>query len=161
MPAELSIRTQLNPADINEIVRYHDEYYAANYGFNHDFGKYVEGPLMDFFQRNSPDEGIWLLDEGRVLKGCVALVKNSDEEAQLRWFYVDESIRGQGYGQKLMNFLITFAVERHYQRIILWTVSLLEEARRVYERNGFELEEEIASRIWGQELVEQKFVKTI
>jgi GNAT superfamily N-acetyltransferase len=89
------------------------------------------------------------------------LVRNSEEEAQLRWFYVDETLRGQGFGQQLMNFLITFAVEKQYQRIILWTVSLLDEARRVYERNGFQLEEEIASRIWGQDLVEQKFVKQI
>ena len=154
-----TLRTRLMPADIGEIVRYHDEYYAANYGFNHDFGRYVLGPLTDFFERNSPDERIWLLEDKSGLKGCVALVRNSDAEAQLRWFYVYESLRGQGFGQKLMNFLITFAVEKQYQRIILWTVSLLDDARRVYERNGFVLEEEIASRIWGQDLVEQKFVK--
>ena len=161
MHDNLHFRTLLNPADIIEIVRYHDKYYAANYGFNHDFGRYVFGPLTEFFERNSPDEGIWLLEDNSGLKGCVALVRNSEEEAQLRWFYVDETLRGQGFGQQLMNFLITFAVEKQYQRIILWTVSLLDEARRVYERNGFQLEEEIASRIWGQDLVEQKFVKQI
>lgn len=161
MHDNLHFRTRMNPADISKIVRFHDEYYAANYGFNHDFGRYVLGPLTEFFERNSPDEGIWLLEDQSGVKGCVALVRNSDEEGQLRWFYVDESLRGKGYGQQLMNFLITFAVEKHYQRIILWTVSLLDEARRVYERNGFLLEEEITSRIWGQDLVEQKFVKTI
>jgi len=156
-----AIRTRLNPSDISEIVRYHDEYYAANYGFNHDFGRYVLGPLTEFFERNSPDERIWLLENQSGLKGCVALVRNSDEESQLRWFYVDESLRGQGYGQQLINLLITFAVEKNYQRIILWTVSLLDEARRVYERNGFKLEEEHLSQVWGKELLEQKFVKTI
>jgi RimJ/RimL family protein N-acetyltransferase len=57
--------------------------------------------------------------------------------------------------------LIDFATENGYKRIILWTVSLLEDARRVYERNGFALEEELVSNIWGKELVEQKFVKRL
>lgn len=156
---EIWINEELSPDNISEIVRYHNEYYAENYGFNHDFGKYVESPLLEFYQRKCPDEHIWLLHDHSVLKGCVALVKNSDEEAQLRWFYVDESFRGQGYGQKLMDLLLLFAAGKKYRRIILWTVSLLEAARKVYERNDFVLAEEHEIFIWGQNLVEQKFVK--
>ena len=95
------------------------------------------------------------------LKGCIALTRVSDEEAQLRWFYVDESLRGLGHGQNLINRLIKFAEEMNYQRIILWTVSLLGEARRLYEKNGFVLEEEHETKIWGSELVEQKFAKRL
>jgi len=157
----MHIRNGLLPGDIERIVRYHDEYYAERYGFNHDFGKYVEGPLIELYDRNSPKERIWLVEEHGALKGCIALARVSDEEAQLRWFYVDESLRGRGYGQKLINLLIGFAVEKNYQRIILWTVSLLDEARRVYERNGFVLEEEHKTKIWGSELVEQKFTKRL
>jgi len=157
----MHIRNELLPGDIERIVRYHDEYYAERYGFNHDFGKYVEGPLKEFYTRNSPKERIWLLDNEDELKGCIALARVSDEEAQLRWFYVDESLHGQGYGQKLINLLIGFAVEKNYQRIILWTVSLLEEARRVYERNGFVLEQEHRVNMWGRELVEQKYAKRL
>lgn len=157
----INIRTRPILADIKEIVRYHDVYYAENYGFNHDFGKYVEGPLTEFYNRNSSEEGIWLLEDKSGLKGCVALVRVSAEEAQLRWFYVDESLRGRGLGQTLMNLLTAFAVEKQYKRIILWTVSLLDEARRVYERNGYVLEEEHKSLIWGQELLEQKYFKAL
>lgn len=161
MIPDLPVRTVLLPGDIEAIVRYHDEYYAEHYGFNHEFGIYVEGPLTEFYNRASPLERIWLLGDQVTLAGCIALVRNSEEEAQLRWFYVDESIRGRGYGQKLIELLISFAVEQNYRRIILWTVSLLDEARSVYERNGFFLEEEHETKIWGQELVEQKYVKTI
>jgi len=157
----IHIRIHLLPDDIEKIVRYHDEYYADHYGFNHDFGKYVEGPLSEFYARNSRDERIWLLDDQTGLKGCIALTRVSDEEAQLRWFYVDESLRGLGHGQNLINRLIKFAEEMNYQRIILWTVSLLGEARRLYEKNGFVLEEEHDTKIWGSELVEQKFAKRL
>lgn len=58
-----------------------------------------------------------------------------------------------------MDLLIRFAVERQYRRIILWTVSLLAEARRLYEKNDFTLVEEHNSDIWGMRLVEQKFEK--
>jgi GNAT superfamily N-acetyltransferase len=157
----IHIRNELLTGDIEKIVRYHDEYYADHYGFNHDFGKYVEGPLIEFFTRNSPKERIWLLEEHGAVKGCIALARMSDEEAQLRWFYVDESLRGQGYGRKLIKLLIGFAVEKKYQKIILWTVSLLEEARRLYEKNGFVLSEEHSTLIWGRALVEQKFLKRL
>lgn len=157
----IHIRNELLIGDIEKIVRYHDEYYADHYGFNHDFGKYVEGPLMEFFTRNSRDERIWLLDDQTGLKGCIALTRVSDEEAQLRWFYVDESLRGLGHGQNLINRLIKFAEEMNYQRIILWTVSLLGEARRLYERNGFMLEEEHCVTVWGRDLVEQKFLRRL
>ena len=157
MTSGIQIRNELLPGDIEKIVRYHDEYYAEHYGFNHDFGKYVEGPLTEFFVRKSPRERIWLLEDQAGLKGCIALARVSEEEAQLRWFFVDESIRDQGYGQQLISLLIGFATERNYRKIILWTVSLLEEARRLYERNGFALEEEHETEIWGRLLIEQKF----
>lgn len=159
MGTEIHIRTELLPDDIERIVRYHDEYYAEHYGFNHDFGRYVQVPLTQFLERKSGNEAIWLLEDGDGLKGCIALAMVSGIEAQLRWFYVDESLRCQGFGQKLMNLLIDFAIQKKYQRIILWTVSLLEEARRIYERNGFILEEEHETTIWGCKLVEQKFAK--
>lgn len=149
------------PGDIRKIVVYHDEYYAEHYGFNHDFGKYVEGPLMEFFNRESPVERIWLLEDQAGLMGCIALAGVTAEEAQLRWFYVDESLRGQGHGQNLISLLIDFAIENNYQRIILWTVSLLEEARRLYERNGFVLVEEHETHLWGKTLVEQKYAKIL
>ncbi len=161
MIEDVSIRTNLIEADIGKIVRYHNDYYFENYGFNHDFGRYVEGPLTEFYMRNSPRERIWLLQDEEGIMGCIALARVMNDEAQLRWFFVDEKLRGKGYGQKLINLLICFAVETNYKRIVLWTVSLLEEARKIYERNGFILEEEHSSLIWGKELVEQKYVKQL
>lgn len=161
MIGELHIISVLEAGDLESIVHYHDAYYAENYGLNHDFGRYVDGPLTEFYNRKSPGERIWLLKNECGIKGCIALTRITEVEAQLRWFYVDESLRSQGWGQKLIDLLISFAEERHYCRIILWTVSLLLEARHLYEKNGFILEEEHESLIWGKELVEQKFTKVL
>jgi GNAT superfamily N-acetyltransferase len=161
MSDNLKIRNDMAISDIGKIVRYHDEYYSENHGFNHDFGRYVEGPLTELYHRNSPDERIWLLERNDELMGCIALARVSAGEAQLRWFFVDGSIRGKGYGQKLINLLVSFAVERRYSRIILWTVSFLDDARRLYEKNGFVRVEEHKSALWGREVVEEKYLRRL
>lgn len=151
-------RSIVRTADIEAIVRYHTEYYNRTYGFNHEFGQYVRRPLTELVDRASPRERVWLIgDEGNVL-GCVALAEVSVEISQLRWYYVDESLRGHGLGGRLMTALIEFAREQGYSQIILWTVSLLEEARRMYERHGFTLREEFTHTLWGMELTEQKYL---
>jgi GNAT superfamily N-acetyltransferase len=151
-------RSKISNPDIEEIVRYHAEYYNQTYGFNHEFGEYVRKPLTELVDRASPRERIWLIGEEGSVQGCVALAEVSAEIGQLRWYYVDESVRGRGLGSRLMTELIVFALEQGYRRIILWTVSLLEEARRMYERHGFVIEEELTHTVWGMELTEQKYV---
>jgi GNAT superfamily N-acetyltransferase len=157
-PQEILIRSDITPADTEAIVYFHSDYYARRYGFNHEFGEYVREPLNQLLERNSPRERIWLLDHGGQVKGCIALAMVSAEVSQLRWYYVDESLQGLGFGNQLISMLIRFAREQGYHQVILWTVSLLEEARKMYERHGFRLDEEITHEVWGRELTEQKFL---
>ncbi len=42
----------------------------------------------------------------------------------------------------------------------LWTFRGLDAARRLYEANGFALVEEQPGRQWGEEVIEQRFVRT-
>ncbi len=158
MQSTPNLRSIISAADIDAIVQYHADYYNRNYGFNHEFGEYVRKPLTELVDRASPRERIWLIGEEGSVQGCVALAEVSAEIGQLRWYYVDESVRGRGLGGRLMTGLIEFAREQGYSRIILWTVSLLEEARRMYERHGFVIEEEQTHTVWGMELTEQKYV---
>jgi len=158
MHSNLISHDSIRPADIDAVVRYHSEYYSMRYGFNHEFGEYVRQPLTELVRRKSPKERVWLLRKGGMVQGCVALVHNSDEEAQLRWFYVDEKLRGEGYGNEMITNLIRFATLKGYSRIILWTVSLLEKAIRLYKQHGFVMVEELTHTKWGLELTEQKFL---
>ncbi|MFH0759947.1 MAG: GNAT family N-acetyltransferase [Bacteroidota bacterium] len=157
MQSDLISHNSIQPADIDTVVRYHSEYYNEKYGFNHEFGEYVRKPLTDLVERKSTKERVWLIRDSGSVKGCITLVHNSDKEAQLRWYYVDETLRGKGLGSELIKRLIDFAREQDYRRVILWTVSLLKDARRMYEKHGFELQEEFTHTKWGLELTEQKF----
>lgn len=52
---------------------------------------------------------------------------------------------------------LNFCREHAYPRVYLWTVAGLDAARRLYEREGFELADEHRGSQWGTEVLEQKW----
>lgn len=88
-------------------------------------------------------ERCWIAesDTDGLFLGSVALVKERTEAntAQLRLFLVDPAARGKGLGARLINECVSFAQAKGYGKLILWTFSCLEGARRLYKRAGFEL----------------------
>ena len=156
-PGLVAIRTTLRPGDVGEIVRLHGVLYAREHGFDATFEAYVAGPLAAFVIAGSPRERIWIAErEGRVV-GCIAIVAASDEVAQLRWYLVDPSARGLGLGTMLLSEAISFSRAQGYRSIILWTVSALEAAARLYRAAGFRLGEEKPGRHWSVDVVEQEY----
>lgn len=98
----------------------------------------------DFIDNFDPSqERCWIAEsttDGKFF-GSVALVKGRSETntAQLRLFLVDPAARGKGLGARLIDECVAFAQEQGYDKLILWTFSCLEGARRLYKRAGFEL----------------------
>ena len=94
----ISIRHHLLPGDVGYITYLHAVLYAPEQGWDHTFDSYVAIPLAQFAMRHSPQERIWIAEkEGRIV-GCVAIVKFSEKEAQLRWLLLHPDLRGQGTG---------------------------------------------------------------
>jgi GNAT superfamily N-acetyltransferase len=152
------IRTEMKPGDLGEIVRLHGVLYEEEYGLDNTFEAYVAGPLSEFVLH--PDEGgqrMWVVELGGKLVGCIAIVRNGEGVAQLRWFLLTPETRGKGLGKRLMEEAVEFSRRAGYRRIILWTFSELETAIALYRRWGFKKTEEKAHHIWGRDLVEEKY----
>lgn len=127
----LRIGDRLSPGDIEGVVRSHGSIYASEYGFDRTFERYVAEPLARFAGKKTDRERIWLVDDAGSLKGSIAIVEHSRAAAQLRWFLLHPDLRGLGLGKLLVEGALRNA--------------------------GFTLAEEKASRLWGRELLEQRY----
>ena len=153
----IEIRYKVKPGDLGRLVELHGLLYSQEYGFDHTFEAYVAEPLARFVISRTERERIWLVDDGGILMGSLAIVKQSDTDAQLRWFLLHPSLRGKALGSRLMNDAITFCHDKDYRRVFLWTVSDLHAAAAIYRKVGFQLVEEHTHMIWGCMLTEQRY----
>ncbi len=163
----ISIRTDLRPGDIGQVVHLHGVVYAEEQGWDHTFDAYVAGPLAEFVKSSSPRDRIWIVElaegaeegggkAGRIV-GSVAIVNFSESDAQLRWLLLDPGVRGLGIGRGLVEVALDFSRSAGYSSVFLWTVRGLEAATSLYESLGFEKTEEKTSEIWGSVVTEVRY----
>ena len=120
-------------------------------------GAMVAQSLVNFIQ--IPDKSRtrgWVAKgaQGEIL-GSIFITEESEEEAKLRLFYVEPSARGQGIGSTLVREAIAFSREKGFNRITLYTVSILHSALRIYSAAGFTLQSEAPTNEYGPELMTQ------
>ena len=75
--------------------------------------------------------------DGNLL-GTVGLFPIDNETIELRKMYFDESLRGRGFGKKILERMIEKSKELKFKRIYLETASILKEAVGLYEKYGFQ-----------------------
>jgi ribosomal protein S18 acetylase RimI-like enzyme len=152
-----TLRTTLRPGDLGFLVHLHGVVYARERGWDATFEAYVAGPLADFVRSASARDRLWIAERGGRIVGCIAIVAASETTAQLRWFLVEPSARGLGLGRRLLQEAILFARGCGYREIILWTEKSLEAAAHLYRAAGFCKVAEKAGRMWGADVVEEKY----
>lgn len=81
-----------------------------------------------------------LANDTKVLGGggIGPLSGSDDKTCELRKMYLHPSIRGQGYGRKLLSRCLDSAREHGFERCYLETMSQMEAARKLYLNFGFE-----------------------
>ena len=152
------------PGMIGPAVAMHARYYARAVGFGRYFEQKVASELAEFAGRlERPTNGLWLALQGDAIVGTVAIDGEDlgPGTAHLRWFIVEDGLRGTGIGRSLLTAAVAFCDRQGFAEIHLWTFKGLDAARRLYEAHGFALAAEAAGRQWGAEVVEQKFVRRV
>jgi GNAT superfamily N-acetyltransferase len=161
-PPALVIVEGYRPGLWGRVAQMHAISYSRAVGFGRRFEAVVAGGLAEFAERSHrPENAIWAAVRGETIVGAIAI----DGEdlgagvAHLRWFIVDDGLRGEGVGRKLLAAALTFVDAGAFGRTELWTFQGLDAARKLYERSGFVCVEERPGDRWGTHVLEQRFVR--
>lgn len=151
------IRHDIRHGDLGSVIHLHGVLYPSIQGFDLTFEVYVAETLIPFFKNRTERERIWLVEDDGVVKGCIAIVRFSETEAQLRWFLLHPDLRGMGVGKRLVQEAVTFAKNAGYQRCHLWTTGELKAAGYLYRSVGFQCVLSEPKKMWGVPITEEKY----
>jgi DNA-binding MarR family transcriptional regulator/GNAT superfamily N-acetyltransferase len=144
------------PGDLGWIVHRHGVRYAEECGFDTTFEALVAGVVADFGTGHDPErEAAWIAEVDGEPVGSILCVRQDDGTAKLRLLLVEPSARGLGIGARLVDECVRFARRSGYRRMVLWTVAGLDQARRIYQAQGFVLVGEQPQRLFGRDVVGQ------
>jgi DNA-binding MarR family transcriptional regulator/ribosomal protein S18 acetylase RimI-like enzyme len=154
-PRAVTLRA-LQPGDYGWVIQRHGAVYAAEHGFDATFEALVAKILAEHVERvDGVRERGWIAEVGGEPAGSIFCMRRDDDVAQLRLLLVEPHARGIGVGGRLVRECVDFARRAGYTSMTLWTQSILEDARRIYQRAGFTLAEEHEHRSFGRDLLGQ------
>jgi len=142
------------PGDMGWVTHRHGVLYYEEYGWDERFEALVAQITVDFINNYNPKkERCFIAEMNGEIVGSVFIVQSSETVAKLRLLLVEPSARGMGLGNKLVQECINFAKRAGYKKMILWTNSILVEARHIYEKAGFNIVATEKHQSFGHDLV--------
>ncbi|HEF4760234.1 TPA: MarR family transcriptional regulator [Pseudomonas putida] len=150
------------PGDMGKVVQQQAALYTREYGWNSEFEALVAEIVARYLREFDPaTDRCWIAERNGEVIGSVFVVRHDETTAKLRMLYVDASARGMGIGQRLVEECLRFARQAGYKKMVLWTMSVLTDARKLYQKAGFELVEEEQTHSFGKDLVSQTWAREL
>jgi len=150
------------PGDLGWVVQRNAAVYAEEFGWDASYEALVARIVADYVDHRDPAaEAAWIAEVDGAPAGCVVCVREDATTARLRLLLVEPWARGLGIGARLVEEVLEFARRAGYSAITLWTNDVLADARRIYERAGFTLDDETPHRSFGQDLVGQNWSRPL
>nr|PZN39671.1 MAG: MarR family transcriptional regulator [Actinomycetota bacterium] len=150
------------PGDLGWVVYRHGALYHDEYGWDETFERLVLGIVNDYVAaQGDKGQAGWVAELDGEPVGFIACMRQDARTAQLRLLLVEPSARGMGIGSRLVDECLRFARTAGYSRITLMTYDVLADARRLYQRAGFELESETPERAFGKDMVRQTWSRDL
>ena len=158
-----TIRTLGRPGDLGWVIGAHGEVYAAEFGWDASFEALVARIVADYTATADPErEAAWIAETAAGERvGCVFCVAEDEHTARLRILLVVPSARGERLGARLVDECVRFARAAGYKRMVLWTNDVLRDARRIYDRAGFEVVDESPHHSYGHDLIGQTLARDL
>jgi GNAT superfamily N-acetyltransferase len=150
------------PGDMGWVVQRNAAVYAAEFGWDDSYEALVARIVADYLDHRDPDaEAAWIAEVDGTAAGCVFCVREDATTARLRLLLVEPWARGLGIGVRLVDEVLRFARQAGYSAITLWTNDVLADARRIYQRAGFTLDNEDRHHSFGKDLTGQNWSRSL
>lgn len=149
------ILRQHEPGDMGWVIFRNAVVYAEEYKWDERYEALVAQICADFVNNFDPKkERCWIAEMDGERVGSVFLVRGDDEKtARLRLLIVEPKARGLRLGTRLVDECVRFAKRSGYEKITLWTNSVLTAARHIYQKAGFQALKEEKHHNFGQDLI--------
>jgi len=150
------------PGDMGWVVQRNGALYAEEFGWDASYEALVARIVADYVEKRDPEaEAAWIAEVDGMPAGCVFCVREDTTTARLRLLLVEPWARGLGIGGRLVEEVLRFARRVGYTRITLWTNDVLADARRIYQRAGFTLDDESPHHRFGKNLMGQNWSRDL
>jgi DNA-binding MarR family transcriptional regulator/GNAT superfamily N-acetyltransferase len=144
---------QHQPGDMGWVVHRQAILYAEEYGWDGTYEALAAEIVAQFIKNYDPKcERAWVAEKDGERVGAVFVAKESEEIVKLRLLHVEREARGLGIGKRLVEECIRFARQAGYQKMTLWTQSILHAARGIYKNAGFQVVQEEKHHSFGKDL---------
>ena len=150
------------PGDMGWVVQRNAAVYAEEFGWDSSYEGLVARIVADYVDNRDPEaEAAWIAEADGAPAGCVFCVRENATTARLRLLLVEPWARGLGIGARMVEEVLRFARQAGYAHITLWTNDVLADARRIYQRAGFTLDNESRHHSFGQDLTGQNWSRPL